>query len=267
MNLTLLAISALGGLALVLAVILYAAANTFKVSEDPRLDEVTEKLPGVNCGGCGFASCRNFAEACLKQNRLDALFCPVGGNKTMSAVAAVLGIEAVQAEPAIAVLRCNGSCAVRPKVAVYDGASTCGIAALTSGNLTDCLWGCLGLGDCVNACPFNAIRMNSATSLPEIEEDACVSCGACVNACPNGLFEIRKKRSITGRIYVACMNKDKGAIAGKACFVACIGCGKCEKVCAYHAVILKDNLAYINDDTCTQCRKCVKSCPTHAIHE
>jgi ferredoxin len=185
----------------------------------------------------------------------------------MSAVASILGIEALKTEPTVAVLRCNGTCEHRPKVNIYDGASTCGIAALTSGGDTGCSWGCLGLADCVTVCQFNALSMNTQTGLPEVDEAVCTSCGACVKACPKNLFEIRKKGPKSKRLFVACMNKDKGAVAKKACEVACIGCSKCEKVCAFNAIVMKDNLAYIDFKACTLCRKCVEVCPTNSIHE
>ena len=236
MNLTLIAILSLGGVGLVLAVLLYWISQKFKVFEDPRLDDVEAALPGANCGGCGYAGCRNFADACVKSENLETLLCPVGGIETMTKVASILGKEVVRTEPKIAVLRCNGSCANRPKTSVYDGATTCAVASATYGGDTDCSFGCLGLADCVDACMFDALKMNPQTGLPEVDDAKCTSCGACVKACPKNLFELRYKGPKFRRIYVNCMNKDKGGIAKKACEVACIGCGKCEKVCEFNAI-------------------------------
>jgi len=265
MNLTLIAILALGGIGLVIAIILYWASQKFKVYEDPRLDDVEAALPGANCGGCGFAGCRNFAEACVKSENLETLLCPVGGLETMTRVAFILGKEVVHSEPKIAVLRCNGSCANRPKTSVYDGATSCAVATTTFGGDTGCFYGCLGLADCVDVCQFGALKMNPDTGLPEVDEAKCTSCGACVKACPKQLFELRLKGPESQRVYVRCMNKDKGAVAKKACSVACIGCGKCEKVCEFDAITITDNLAYIDFNKCTLCRECVGVCPTHAI--
>src|SRR6056300_1560428 len=92
-------IATLGIIGTAAAVILYFVAQKFKVHEDPRIDQVDEALPGANCGGCGFAGCRAFAEACVKANELGDLNCPVGGNETMSNVAAILGLEAVEKDP------------------------------------------------------------------------------------------------------------------------------------------------------------------------
>ncbi|MDD4921701.1 MAG: Fe-S cluster domain-containing protein [Bacteroidales bacterium] len=267
MNLTLVAMISLGAIGFFLAIILYLAAQKFKVFEDSRIDDIEAVLPGANCGGCGFAGCRNFADECVRSEQFQELLCPVGGTETMMKVAAILGKEAVPSDPTVAVLRCNGSCAHRPKTSVFDGASSCAVAAATYGGDTDCSYGCLGLADCVNVCKFDAMTMNQETGLPEVMEDQCTSCGACVKACPKNLFEIRKKGPESKRIYVSCMNMDKGVVAKKACEVACIGCGKCEKVCEFNAITITKNLAYIDFNACTRCRKCVQVCPTNSITE
>ena len=89
--------------------ILYWVASKFKVEEDPRIDTVAEALPQANCGGCGYAGCRNFAEAIVKTGSLDNLLCPVGGDEVMKRIASILGLEAPTMQPMIAVVRCNGS--------------------------------------------------------------------------------------------------------------------------------------------------------------
>jgi Na+-translocating ferredoxin:NAD+ oxidoreductase RNF subunit RnfB len=236
MNSTLLAIITLGSLAVLAAIFLYAAKTFFKVEEDTRIVEVEALLPGANCGGCGQVGCRQFAEACVKSAVLDRLFCPVGGEKTMKAVGEKLGRVVTVKEQTVAVLRCQGTPANRSQTSQYDGASSCLIASLTYGGQTGCTWGCLGLADCVEVCQFKALRMNQETGLPEVDEEACTACGACVKACPRSLFELRKKGPHSKRIYIACMNQDKGALAGKGCRVACIGCGKCVVACPYDAI-------------------------------
>ncbi len=249
------------------ALILYAAAQKFKVYEDPRIDEVEAVLPAANCGGCGFPGCRAFAETLVKADDIASLNCPVGGSAVMAQVATILGKEASSLAPMVAVVRCNGHCDVRPKTNSYDGATSCAVASSLYGGDTGCSFGCLGLGDCVEACKFGAMYMDEKTGLPVVTEDKCVACGACVKACPKIILQMRRKGPKSRRIFVSCVNKDKGGVARKACDVACIGCGKCEKVCPHDAITINNNLAYIDDEKCKLCRKCVEVCPTNAIHE
>lgn len=260
---TIVAITVLG---VVLAGVLYLIANKFKVEEDPRIDEVEKVMPGANCGGCGFAGCRAFAQACVEAPNLDNNFCPVGGNEVMKKVAAVLGMEVKEKAPMVAVVRCNGTCANRPVVNEYDGRQSCKVkAALYSGD-TGCPYGCLGCGDCVEACQFGAISMDPETGLPVVDEEKCTACGACVKACPKHIIELRNKGPKGRRVFVSCVNKDKGGVARKACSAACIGCGKCVKVCPFGAITVENNLAYIDFTKCKLCKKCVAECPTGAIH-
>jgi Na+-translocating ferredoxin:NAD+ oxidoreductase subunit B len=254
-------------LALVSAVILYFVAQKFKVFEDPRIDQIQEVLPAANCGGCGFAGCRNFAEELVKSESFDGLNCPVGGADVMGAAAKILGREAPVVDPVVAVLLCNGTPEFRPRTSKYNGAADCRISNSLFAGETDCSYGCMGLGDCVRACAFDAMYMDSSTELPVIIDDKCVACGACVRACPRNLIELRKKAKKDRKIYVACSNCDKGGPARRACKVACTACTKCFKVCEFGAITIENNLAYIDAKKCTFCRKCVTECPTNSIIE
>jgi len=236
------AVVSLGTVGIVSAVILYFVAQKFKVYEDPRIDEVEEALPSANCGGCGYAGCRAFAENIVKAGNMEGFNCPVGGADVMKEVGKILGLEAEIAEPKIAVVRCNGSLQNSPKKVHYDGISTCASASVLYAGDGGCSFGCLGEGDCVASCDFDAIHMNPETGLPEVNNN-CVACGACVDACPRDIP------------------------AKKNCTVACIGCSKCFNVCPFDAIEMKNNRAYIDYEKCKLCRKCVDVCPTDAIHE
>ena len=261
---TIISLSLLGAVS---AVVLYFVAQKFKVFEDPRIDLVEAELPAANCGGCGYAGCRNLAETMVKEATLDGLYCPVGGNEVLAKIAKVLGREAATREARVAVLRCNGTCEFRPRTSHYDGVSSCAVVSHLYGGETGCSYGCLGSGDCVVSCSFDALYMDPLTGLPVVDEKKCTACGACIKACPKNLFELRKRWKGDKKIYVACMNKDRGALAGKNCKVACIGCSKCLKMCPYEAITINNYLAFIDSEKCRLCRKCVPVCPTNSIIE
>ncbi len=260
-------IAMLGILGLISSVILYFVAQKFKVTEDPRIDLVTEALPGANCGGCGYTGCRAFAEALVKSTSFEGLYCPVGGADTMSKVAVILDRQPIAVEPKVAVVRCNGTPDNAVRTSYYDGAVSCRVANALYGGTTGCQFSCLGCGDCVESCKFDAMFMDLVTELPVIIDDKCVACNACVKACPRNIIELRKRNKKDRKIYVSCVNKDKGGPAHKACKVACIGCGKCVKVCPFDAITLENNLAFIDSFKCKLCRKCMPVCPTGSILE
>jgi len=261
---TIISLSLLGAIS---AVVLYFVAQKFKVFEDPRIDLVEAELPGANCGACGYAGCRNLAETMVKADNLNGLFCPVGGNESMARIATILGRDAITLEARVAVLRCNGTCEFRPLTSHYDGVSSCAVVSALYGGETGCSYGCLGCGDCAAVCSFDALHMDPLTGLPVVEDKKCTACGNCIKACPKNLFELRKRWKGEKKIYAACMNRDRGAVAGKNCKVACIGCGKCFKVCPYEAITVTDYLAFIDSEKCRLCRKCVTECPTNSIIE
>lgn len=266
-NILIISLLVLGILGGVLAVILYFVAQKFKVEENPLIDEVAECLPGANCGGCGFAGCRALAEACVKsaaeKGNIDGLACP-GTN--MQTVADILHLTIAAAEPKIAVVRCNGSCANSPAKVHYEGADICAFANTLYAGEGGCSKGCLGLGDCTKKCPFDALHINKETGLPEVDEKKCVGCGACAKACPRGIIEIRPRGKNDRRVYVCCSNTDKGALVIKNCNVGCIGCQKCVKTCPFEAIEMRGNLAYIDPAKCKSCRKCEEVCPRGTIH-
>jgi len=266
MTFILTAVLVLGITGLVLGLVLYAVSRKFKVEEDPRVGQITELLPGANCGGCGFPGCAAFAAACVQADSMDGLKCSVCKSEVMQQIADITGHAVEVGVEKIAVVRCNGSCENRPRTRIYDGARSCAAAALMNGGETGCFFGCLGCGDCVKTCKFDAIHMDPETGLPVVDQDKCTACGACAKACPRNIIELRNKNKLDRRVYVSCVNKDKGPVAKKACAVACIGCGKCVKACPFDAITIENNLAYIDFEKCRLCRKCVDECPQHTIH-
>ncbi|MCQ2285573.1 MAG: RnfABCDGE type electron transport complex subunit B [Bacteroidales bacterium] len=258
------AVIVLGVIGVASALILYFVSAFFKVSENPLIDEITSKLPGANCGGCGFAGCRAMAEDLVKTRDLASHRCPACGSAAMNAIASLLGVVVSEPEPMMAFVRCNGSCENAPAKVNYDSLRSCAFAHSLYAGESACPYGCLGCGDCVAACSFGALRIDPVSRLPEVNAEKCVACGACAKACPRKIIEIRPKKT-NGEVYVCCVNKEKGAVAKKNCAVACIGCGKCMRVCPEQAVSVTDNLAYIDYSKCISCGTCVEECPMGAI--
>ena len=252
---------------IIAAIFLFLVARKFTVREDGRISELAEILPGANCGGCGYSGCRTFAEACLKTNDLNDLNCPVGGQDVMNKIAVFLGVKIEEKDRYLAVVRCSGSHEKCCEKNIYDGAESCAIANSLYFGETGCFFGCLKLGDCVRACPYDAIHLDMKSGLPVVSDKDCKACGACVTACPRGIIELRKVAKNSRRVYVSCVNHDKGGIARGICDVACIGCGKCVKECKFDAITITNFLACIDPEKCRLCRKCVAVCPTGAIRE
>ncbi len=268
MSLILTAVAVLGGIGLIAAVVLFVCSKKFAVKVDSRITDVSALLPQANCGGCGFPGCAGLAEALVKgadAGSIEGLVCPVAGPAVMGEIADLLGMAVANSEPMVAVVRCNGTCENRPKIAEYSGLRTCKAMHACGAGETACGNGCLGCGDCVEACAFDAIVINPETGIAEVDEEKCVACGACVKACPRRIIELRKKGLKNRRVYVSCVNRDKGPVAMKSCKAACIACGKCAKECTFEAIKVEGNVAYIDADKCKLCRKCEKACPTGAI--
>lgn len=264
-NIILLSVLVLSAIGIVAALLLYFVSQKFKVYEDPMIGNVADLLPGANCGGCGFAGCRNFAEAIVKAGGLNGKMCPAGGASVNEAISKLFGTETEQTIKKMLVLRCNGSCENAQVQAHYDSIKSCAFANTISAGENKCVYGCLGCGDCVAVCKFGALSIDKITGLPTVDYNKCVLCEACVKTCPRRLLvSIEQKEN--GVVWVACANKEKGAEARKNCTAACIACTKCTKVCEYDAIAVKDNLAIIDENKCIACGKCVENCAFKVIH-
>jgi len=258
-------IISLTGIGIASGVIIYLVSRKFAVNEDTRVSAVEQVLPGTNCGGCGQPGCHAFALEVVKTGDMARLHCPVGGNAVMKQVASVLGVAAVDKDPYIAIVRCSGSFEHRKKTNVYDGAASCKVAANLYSGDTGCAYGCLGIGDCVDVCDFGAMYMDVHTGLPVVLEDRCTACNMCVKTCPKDILELWPKGRKNQRIYVACLNEEKGGTARRECAVACSGCAKCFEACRYDAIAMESNLAIIDPEKCKLCMECVDTCDVHNI--
>ncbi len=250
----------MGLLGLLFSLGLVFADKKLRVVEDPRIESVAEALPQANCGACGYAGCRAFAEALVRGDAA-ADGCPVGGQEVATMIAETLGVEALEVTRMVARLHCRGTHQAAKDKGVYSGISTCLASHLIGGN-KQCSYGCLHHGDCVRACVFDALYMEE-DGLPVVREDKCTACGKCVDACPRDLFELHP---VSQNIIVFCRSRDKGAPSRKVCQNACIACGICSRACP-EAIVIENNLAVITDYKKVDPDKIpeIEKCPTGAI--
>ncbi len=235
------------------------ASKKFEVKKDPRLAKVVDLLPGANCGGCGYPGCTAFAEGVLK-DEAPLTACGPGGAETAENIAKLLGIVLDDLTPMVAVVQCQGGKSKATDRYQYEGIQSCQIAHRTGGGHKACQYGCLGFGDCMNACNFGAITMNE-DGLPVVDEDKCTACGACVRACPRGIM---KMIPVTQQVYVGCVSQDKGKAVKTVCKVGCIGCGMCARVTPSGAIKMNGSLPEI-DSSGTDLVVSVHKCPTKSL--
>ena len=256
----LVAIAALGGLTLLLAVLLIIANRKLYVYEDPRIDTVEDMLPHANCGACGYPGCRPFAEALVQQKALPGK-CTVSSDEGRQSIAEFLGVDLGAEEKKVARLACAGGTNVAINRAQYVGIQSCQAAALISGGGKGCFWGCLGHGDCEVVCDFDAITMNKH-GLPVVDVEKCTACGDCVEACPKDLFSLQP---ISHRLWVACKNLEHGDAILEDCQVACTACGRCAMDAPAELIAMKNNLPVINYAENHNTQVPIQRCPTGAI--
>ena len=252
--------AAMGSLGAAFAIFLALADKKLKVDVDPRLQAIIDALPNTNCGGCGYPGCTLLAEAMLKGDAPPNA-CVAGGADTSIALAELLGVEAVEHKRMLAVVLCKGGTKESVRNATYEGEMTCTAADITGGDKA-CTYGCLGYGECVDACMYDAMAMDG-NNLPVVFYDKCVGCGACARACPRNIIEMHPEDH---KLFVYCRSKDKGPHARKVCSVACIACMLCVKDCSVDGgIAVKDNLATVDYKLAPQNDESTKRCPTKCI--
>ncbi len=254
------AVAVLGGMGLLFGLGLAYTSRRFAVEAEERVAMIRQVLPGANCGACGLSGCDAFAEA-VAAGKCPVDGCPVGGQKTATEIARILGVESKDVKRLVARVKCaggNSRCGTKYK---YNGIASCRAAASLYGGQKSCFYGCLGLGDCVRACQFEAIKIIDGVAV--VDENKCTSCGKCVKACPKNLIELIPESC---RFTVYCSSLDRGALVRKICSVGCIGCRLCVRSCPRKAIsMVKEVLARIDPDLCDNCGECEKVCPTHSI--
>ncbi len=247
-----------GGVGVVIGLLLGIAGRKFAVETDEKVVAIRDALPGSNCGGCGYAGCDALAEAVAK-GEAPADACPVGGAATAEKIGKILGIE-VETVRKIAFVKCAGTCDKAGMKYEYSGNMSCKEAVYVSGGPKKCSYGCMGYGSCVEACEFDAIKIENGVAV--VDKEKCVACGKCAKACPKGLIEIIPYDK---KYRVQCNSKDKGVEVNKVCSTGCIGCSICVKKCPNEAVTVTDFLAHIDYKECVNCGLCAQNCPKKVI--
>ncbi|MBN2542909.1 RnfABCDGE type electron transport complex subunit B [bacterium] len=254
------AVLLLGILGFLFGVILAFIARKFAVSLDERVAKVLEHLPGINCGACGYPGCSGYAKAVVA-GAAPVNGCAPGGKPSAQNIGKIMGQEVSDTKDMVAVAKCSGGANNAKTKYVYKGLFDCRAAYILANGPTDCAYGCIGLGTCVEDCPFGALEL-SDNCIPITDYDKCTGCGICVRNCPKGVMHLLPRDQL---IYIACNSPEKGGVVRKICSTGCICCKICEKECPKDAIEIRDFLAYIDYEKCIQCGICIEKCPTKCI--
>lgn len=250
----------IAGIGLLCGLVLAVAAKYLGVHEDPRAEELTQLLPGINCGACGYAGCAGYAAA-LAAGKAPANLCAPGGPAVAQKLAAFLGVAADAAVRRVALVLCGGNSRAARRRFAYDGIADCAAAAAVAGGDKACTAGCLGYGTCARICPVNAIEITDG--LARVHPDLCIGCGKCVAACPRKIIKMVPEDR---HIHVLCSSKEPGAAVRKVCSVGCIGCRICTKL-ADGAIAMDGHLAVVNYELPLTNEETVAKCPTKCIRK
>ena len=253
------AVIAVGAIGVLCGIVLAVASRFLTVKVDERVARLTEILPGVNCGACGFSGCGAYAHA-LVFDAAPANACPPGGAAAARAIGEILGVSVEDVAAKLPVVYCMGDFEARLRKIDYSGVNTCAAAKLLYGGPNACAYGCMGLGDCLAACKFGALCLDSG--LPRVDAGKCTGCMLCQTACPNNIIVLEE---LDGKAFVGCRNTEKGAVVRKKCSAGCIACTKCVRECPEKAISMLDNLARVDAAKCVGCGKCVEVCVTKCV--
>lgn len=249
-------------LGLILGVLLGLFKKIFAVKVDPKIEEIMASLSGGNCGGCGFAGCAAFAEAVAK-GEAPVTGCVAGGPATAKKISEILGVAGGVAKKKVAFLACHGTAECAKSNGIYEGVKTCAAAQLTANGTKLCSFGCIGLGDCVQACPFGALSMTSE-GLPSVNRKKCTGCGKCVKTCPKKLFALFDEQT-KGSVARCSNHSDNKPQIRKDCSAGCFKCGMCARKCPEGCIDVSSGIPAVDYSKCTSCGECIKACPDKVL--
>ena len=257
----LLAVLIVAGIGILAGFLLAILSKIMAVPVDEKAAAIEEILPGANCGACGFSGCSGYAAALSEGKTADTGLCGPGGSEVSAKIAALTGGAAASIEPMTALVYCRGDAEHANKKMEYSGVQSCKLAAQLFGGDKSCIYGCIGLGDCARACPYQAIMLCDGVAV--VSPELCRACKKCMTVCPKGIIGLVPKSQASAAVL--CKNRDKGALTRKECAAGCIGCTKCVKACPAGAVSMEQNAAVVDASKCTACGACAEGCPTGAI--
>ncbi len=237
------------------------ASIVFAVPVDEKAEKIRECLPGANCGACGFTGCDGYAAALSKGETTECNLCTPGGNDTAKQIGEIMGLSVGKITPMVAAVMCQGNRMNVEEKLEYSGVHSCKMATQLFGGPKNCVYGCIGFGDCVEVCPYDAIFI--CDGVARINPDKCRACKKCINTCPRNLIDLFPLD--TTKAAVLCRNHDKGAQTRKQCKAGCIGCMKCVKACPVEAISVENFCAKIDYDKCIGCGKCHEACPVGCV--
>ena len=250
------------GLGIIASLVLAIASRIFAVEENPKIEVLTEALPGANCGGCGYASCEAYATALVLDGSVPTTKCVVGDSSLPQTLATISGKEAGSVTKQIAFRHCTKREGNVATTYQYHGYASCSSVSTFDRGFDACKYSCLGLGDCVAVCPFNAMEI--VNGLVTIYKDLCTGCNACVEVCPRDVLTLAP---VTARVNILCSTQDKAKDVMNTCEVGCISCSKCVKACPadavsfdeYHRIRIDHAKCIAYGPSCNEV--CVEVCP------
>jgi len=250
------------GLGTAFAIILLVASEKLKVPADPKFAEIYAALPHLDCGACGYPGCSGYAKAVQADPQLLGN-CAPGGPDAAAKIAAILNLQiSAQGPPQRPIVRCRAHTADRTYYANYEGIASC-TSANALANAQACKFGCMGFGDCVRACKFDAIHV--VAGLSTVDYQNCTGCGACSRTCPRSLI-VMVPFAHDPMMTVACSSRESGKVTRTMCQVGCIACGLCVK--QSDAFTVEDNLArldFAKYEPAGQSEAAYNKCPTGVI--
>lgn len=249
-----------GGVGLVVGIFLSVASTAFAVPVDEKEAAINEVLPGANCGGCGYSGCAACAAA-IASGAAPVSACVVGQKPVADEIAKIMGTTASAEERKVAFVRCVGDCEKTTETYVYSGPKKCSnVKFAPGGGPKSCSFGCTGLGECVDACEFDAIHI--VHGIAKVDEEKCMDCKKCIYACPKGLIIEVPYNYVS---HIGCVNPNKGKPVMQNCKVGCITCQKCVRNCPEQAITIVGGFPVIDYAKCTNCGTCKEDCPRKSI--